>query len=105
MSIIGPILIASLWAIPIWLATRDTDQKTIEVIDESGFFAEKLLQNSSLVFIPIDKDLATAKENISSSENYGLLYIPKIDIDDPKGITFFSGNNPSLEVIRTLKGF
>jgi ABC-2 type transport system permease protein len=103
MSIVGPILIAGLWAIPIWLATRDTEQKTIEVIDESGFFADKLAQHTSLAFILTDKDLVTAKENLGSSESYGLLYIPKIDLDNPDGITFFSGSNPSIDVIGNLE--
>ena len=103
MSIIGPILIASLWAIPIWLATRDTEQKTIEVLDESGLFADKLSQHTSLAFVLIEDDLVSAKDKIASSENYGLLYIPKIDIDDPAGITFFSGSNPSLDVIENLE--
>jgi len=103
MSIVGPLLIASLWVVPIWLSTRDTDQKTIEILDDSGYFNEKFTETSSLKFEYIQTDLVAAKTEILNGENYGLLYIPRINIDDPEGITFFSGKNPSIEVIQDLE--
>jgi len=103
MSIVGPLLIASLWVVPIWLSTRDTDQKTIEILDDSGFFKDKFSETSSLKFEYIQTDLVAAKTEILSNENYGLLYIPRINLDDPEGITFFSGKNPSIEVIQDLE--
>lgn len=103
MSIVGPLLIACLWVVPIWLSTRETDQKTIEILDDSGFFKDKFTETSSLNFEYIQTDLVAAKTEILSSENYGLLYIPRINLDDPEGITFFSGKNPSIEVIQDLE--
>lgn len=103
MSIVGPLLIAGLWVVPIWLSTRDTDQKTIEILDDSGYFKEKFTETSSLKFEYIQTDLVAAKTEILSSENYGLLYIPRINLDEPEGITFFSGKNPSIEVIQDLE--
>lgn len=103
MSIVGPLLIASLWVIPIWLSTRETDQKTIEILDDSGFFKDKFTESSSLKFEYIQTDLVAAKTEVLSSENYGLLYIPRINLDEPEGITFFSGKNPSIEVIQDLE--
>ncbi|MBS0001214.1 MAG: ABC transporter permease [Cyclobacteriaceae bacterium] len=103
MSIIGPLLIASLWAIPIWLATRDTEQRTIDVVDESGFFVDKFPENESLNFNYINLDIAEAKKKLTDNNTYGLLYIPPIDIDNPRGITFFSETNPSIDVIGSLE--
>ena len=103
MSIIGPLLIASLWAIPIWLATRDTEVRTIDVVDESGYFLNKFPANESLNFNYIDLDIADAKKMLDNNQSYGLLYIPSIDIDDPQGITFFSEKNPSIDVIGNLE--
>jgi ABC-2 type transport system permease protein len=103
MSIVGPLLIACLWIVPIWLSTRDTDQKTIEILDDSGFFKDKFSETSSLKFVYIQTDLVAAKTEILSNENYGLLYIPRINLDKPEGITFFSGKNPSIEVIQDLE--
>ena len=103
MSIVGPLLIACLWVVPIWLSTRETDQKTVEILDDSGFFKDKFTETSSLKFEYIQTDLVAAKTEILSNENYGLLYIPRINLDDPEGITFFSGKNPSIEVIQDLE--
>lgn len=103
MSIVGPLLIASLWVVPIWLSTRETDQKTIEILDDSGFFKDEFIETSSLKFEYIQTDLVEAKTEVLSSQNYGLLYIPRINLDEPEGITFFSGKNPSIEVIQDLE--
>ena len=65
MSIVGPLLIACLWVVPIWLSTRETDQKTIEILDDSGFFKDKFTETSSLNFEYIQTDLVAAKTEIS----------------------------------------
>jgi len=103
MSIVGPLLIASLWIVPIWLSLRETGQKTIEVLDDSGFFGEKFVETPSIKFVYIDTDLVEAKKEILNSDSYGLLYIPRINLDHPEGITFFSGKNPSIEIIENLE--
>jgi ABC-2 type transport system permease protein len=103
MSIVGPLLIASLWIVPIWLSTRETEQKTIEILDDSGFFEEKFTETSSLTYKYIVANLVEAKKEVIGSDSYGLLYIPKINLDKPEGITFFSGKNPSIEVIQDLE--
>lgn len=103
MSIVGPILIASLWVIPIWLSTRDTKQQTIEILDDSGIFIDKFSETSSLKFKYIDAELVNAKQEILGGDSYGLLYIPNIDLNNPEGIIFFSGRNPSIEIIQDLE--
>jgi ABC-2 type transport system permease protein len=103
MSIVGPLLIASLWVVPIWLSTRETNQKTIEIIDDSGIFENEFSETSSLDFVFIDLELIEAKKEIHSNDSYGLLYIPNINLDNPEGITFFSEKNPSIEVIQDLE--
>ena len=103
MSIVGPILIACLWIVPIWLSMRDTTQQTIEILDDSGIFIDKFSETSSLKFKYIEADLVNAKQEIQSSDSYGLLYIPNIDLNKPEGIIFFSGTNPSIEIIQDLE--
>jgi len=103
MSIVGPLLIAGLWIIPIWLATRDTEEKTIEILDDSGLFQSKFSESTAFKFNYLDTGIDEAKQIFSSSDSYGLLYIPNISLDDPEGITFFSDKNPSIEVIQNLE--
>lgn len=103
MSIVGPLLLASLWIVPIWLSMRETEQKTIEILDDSGYFRDTFTGTASLDFKFIETDLPEAKKSILSSDSYGLLYIPRINLDKPEGIIFFSEKNPSIEVIQDLE--
>ncbi len=103
MSLIGPILMAAMFVVPVWLATRKSENRLIRVLDESGYFAKQIPNNSNIEFIFIREDLAEAKKNLNQEGSYGLLYIPAIDIAKPEGITFFCDKNPSLEIIDNIQ--
>lgn len=104
MTIVGPLLFAGIMILPIWLALRDsTDQRVIEVIDESGLFKGSIEDQGNIKFRFANTDLEEAKAQILENDAYGLLYIPDINIFDPDGIRFFSQSNPSLEVKETLQ--
>ena len=98
MTILGPILLASLMIIPFWLATRPQEAKIIDVKDESNLFADKIKSYKNLTFNFITASKEDAKIDYLQSDRYGLLYIPALDIDDPKGIEFYSRQNPGIEV-------
>ena len=103
MTILGPLLFAGIMIIPIWLALRDTtDQKLIEVVDESGLFEGKF-ENKNLNFEFTDVPLDDAKSHLLTKDIHGLLYIPDINLFSPEGIQFFSNTNPSLEVIESIE--
>jgi ABC-2 type transport system permease protein len=104
MSLIGPLLMASMFVVPIWLATRQSEKKVVKVIDESGYFTDQLKNNSTIEFIFIREDIVSAKKNLKSEEAYGVLYIPKISLEKPEGISFFCDKNPSLDVIGSIEG-
>jgi len=103
MSIVGPVLFGLMFLIPIWLVTRDADEKVIEVLDESGYFKDNFNEKGSVKFVFIDQDIDEAKKNLSGSDKYGILYIPDIKLDNPEGITFFAEQNPSIEVQADLE--
>lgn len=105
MSIVGPLLFALLFVIPIWLASREGDEKVVEVLDESGYFRGKFEGAGAVTFTYLDNSIEEAKDDLKAKNTYGLLYIPKLDLDDPKGITFFADKNPSIEVQASLERF
>ena len=107
MSILGPILFGLMFIVPIWLASREGDEKVIEVLDESGYLGDRMHQLGNIRFEVMDLKIDEAKERVSSGSKYGLLYIPQFDLDDdaPPGITFFGPNNPSIEVQSELERF
>ncbi len=103
MSIIGPLLFGLLMVIPIWLASRESDEKVIEILDESGYFKDKIEDTGVVSFTYLDKTIEDAKNDLSANDSYGLLYIPKLDLDHPEGITFFAEKNPSIEIQLSLE--
>lgn len=96
MTILGPILFSGLFVVPIWLATRDGDEKIIQVLDESGLFGEEFVSSDNMTYVYIDEDLEAAKSALNNNEVFGLLYIPEMSIEKPEGIRFFSTQNPGF---------
>lgn len=103
MTLLGPLFFAAIMVIPIWLATMESDARTVEILDESGLFEGKFLQEGNIQYEYINLSLDEAKTKIPSSGNYGLLYIPSNALERPSSITFFSQGNPSYEVVLSLE--
>ncbi|MDN5200540.1 ABC transporter permease [Fulvivirgaceae bacterium BMA10] len=104
MTLLAPVFMGTIWVVPIWLAVQgDTEQKVIEVVDESGLFKDKFRNKKNLTFNFINNNINEAKEGLKNNDHFGILYVPKLDLDDPKGITFFSWSNPSVSLESTLE--
>lgn len=103
MTLLAPLLFGGVMIIPAWLASRGGDEKIITVIDESGLFKDKLENSNSVKFNYVDKTIEQAKQDFSVSEKYGLLYIPKVTLDEPKGIILYSLGSPSFDIKRSLE--
>ncbi|MGK7395034.1 MAG: ABC transporter permease [Candidatus Cyclobacteriaceae bacterium M3_2C_046] len=104
MTLLGPLLFAGIMVVPIWLATREsTDERTIEVIDESNLFKGKFDQTGNLNFIYTEHELEEARQKVLDNTVYGLLYIPDISVYDPSGIVLYTEKNPSLDIIANLE--
>ena len=95
-TILTPLLFPLIIGLAIYLTqVSDDEEKNIEVIDESGLFTETFDFTDMTVTFS-DKSLDEARKSVSSGDIYGVLYIPSLDLDDPKGIQFFSKSNPGL---------
>ncbi len=105
MSLIGPILFGMIFVVQFWLVSRDSEEKYVEVIDESGYFKNKFEGTGAISFTFPDDNLENAKNDLKTNESYGLLYIPQLDLDNPQGVTFFAEKNPSIEVQSSLEWF
>jgi ABC-2 type transport system permease protein len=106
MTILGPLIFAGIVFVPIWLASSESsDEKVIAVIDESGLLQNSFSsdEDSNIQYEYITLSLNQAKEDFPTSNHYGLLYIPELDLDDPQGITFFAESNPSIQLLRNIR--
>jgi ABC-2 type transport system permease protein len=79
---------------------KNAKKEIIHYIDESGTFRP---DSSKYSFREFHGSLAQAQEALKSREDFGLLYIPKYELSDPKGINIFSNINPSLEDMTSLQ--
>ncbi|MEP4533343.1 MAG: ABC transporter permease [Cyclobacteriaceae bacterium] len=103
MTILGPLLFAGFIFIVGWSATKSIDTKVIHVIDESGVFAEVFDNSDEASYVLSRESLADEKKNLTSGDFDGLLYIPTLEIDNPKGVVFYAPNNPSINLVRSLQ--
>lgn len=103
MSILTPLIFAGVFALIIYIGVKQESEKIVEVVDETGLFVDKLPESNSLKFLYSTQPLQEVKDSLEKRANYGILHIPKIDIDDPKGVRFYSQGNPSFEVIAIIR--
>ena len=104
-TILGPLSIVLIMLLPTYIATLSGEEKKISVIDESGFFKEKFTNTDELQFTFIESKLEESKSNLENTKDYGLLYIPPIDINNkkPSGIAFYSTSKPSIKLLENIE--
>lgn len=92
MSIIGPILFAAMFVIPIWVSTRESeDVKRIAVIDSTMEFINKIPDTKNIIFVyqpPFT--VKEFKNNKKQTEYDALLYIPHILPYSPSSVQLIS---------------
>ena len=100
LTLLGPVLYAGIFALPVIVQNSSGQQKQIIFVDdESGFFKEKLVADENISFIFIDKNiLKKTEEMIKEDKTSHILKIEKFDIKDPKGFELISNKNAGLRV-------
>jgi ABC-2 type transport system permease protein len=100
MSFVGPILMAALFIVPVWLATMEDDEKfSVAVLDESQQFYKSLTNTEiyTFTFLPEGKISELKKTYFESGYN-AVLNIPK-DIENPnQKLTLYSDQQIKLSV-------
>lgn len=79
MTILGPILMAAIMIVPIFIAKMSDERSKIVVVDENGLFINKLESNPDLQFSYSDEYIESLKTSYEKQGFDGILYIPKND--------------------------
>ena len=89
MTILGPVLMAGIMIVPIWLSMQKAETQKIEVIDDSGLFHNLIPEKEIIHFDypPVTLDEATA--HLYDTEYDGILWIPKNIFQDGKVVKIF----------------
>ncbi|MEA4968730.1 MAG: ABC transporter permease [Bacteroidaceae bacterium] len=105
MTFLGPILIASLWIIPFFLALNSDTQSKVLVVDEtliekngikSSLYLNKFKKDNELIF-EYGYDIKEAQEKLTKGDYDAVLEIVSTnDMPPIKGFLFYSENEPSL---------
>jgi ABC-2 type transport system permease protein len=99
MTFLGPILMASLMVVPIFLATMsDSGIKKIAVLDETEWFAGKFENDNDFQFEYVDRQVDSVKSSVLKGDYDALVYIPKTGLNIPVNAMLFSSKQASLSM-------
>ena len=103
MTILGPLLMASLVILPAFLSDiSEVTTKKIVVVDETGWFYQKFKDQEKMVFSYSQEDVNTAKAKALQNKEL-LLYIPLPTLNVPVNAELFSIKQPGLRVRAYIK--
>lgn len=99
MTLIGPLLMAGLMVVPIWLSLKDVDIQVIQVIDQSKAFIGEFEDGATIQFQYSESSLPDAKEEFYNTKFTSLLFIPSNAYSAPSGIRLFHKKQPSQKTL------
>lgn len=99
MTFLGPILMAALMIVPVYLASlSDLSERKVAILDETGWFMGKFEKGDNLSFEYVFNDLNTEKENLKAGVYDALLHIPRPDLNIPVNAELFSIRQASMNM-------
>ncbi len=102
-TILLPLIFPAIMAVLVYVAVEQKKNATKEVvlyIDESGYFKP---DTAKFRFSAFPGTLEEGKRALEKSEDFGLLYIPRFELSDPKGIALYTNINPSPSDISDIE--
>ena len=100
MSIVGPLLFATLMIAPAWLAQmEDTEVKLIAVVDSSQLFIGEFPETEYIKFeyMP-NANIQKYKDDFYESPYYAVLFISHVVANSPNAVHLYSDKSPGLGV-------
>lgn len=104
MTFLGPLLMAALMVVPIFLATMsDSGIKKIAVLDETEWFTGKFENDNDFHFEYVDKQPDSVKSSVLKGDYDAFVYIPKPELNIPVNAMLFSSKQASLSMKSYIK--
>jgi len=102
-SLLAPVLITAIYAIPIWLAMKDKEVKRVEILDLSALWKKSDLLDKEVQF-----DFTTGKEQdlkmLFASKGYdAFVSIPKDVLTNPKGVHIYTAKNIGMSLKESVE--
>ncbi|MCH5329934.1 MAG: ABC transporter permease [Alistipes sp.] len=96
-TILMPVFVIAMMVIPsliMFYAKGGT--KTVAVVDESGVIAPQLESDDDLMFVPVDAQLDSVRENMT--EIFGILYIGAGILENPNDVRLYTNGSSAAMV-------
>lgn len=101
MTLLGPILMAGLMLVPVWIAMKDKDIQLIEVIDDTGKFINQFESTTTLKFEHTFKSIDSAKANFYDEKYTSILHITSLDQESE--VKMYYKKQPGISTIQKIK--
>lgn len=103
LTLLVPLLLAALYALPVVAANRSSEQATVLVVDETGLFEHSLRSSDDLRFHPMPS-LEYARRQMSDDESISaILFIPRRETTIPHdAFLYHRSTTPPLALERTI---
>lgn len=92
MTILGPLLLAGLMIVPIWMTMQKPSTQKIEVIDESYLFSDLIPEKEFIHFDYPNINFVQAQDGFYDSDYDAILYIPHNILEGGKAVKLFYKN-------------
>jgi ABC-2 type transport system permease protein len=102
-SLLAPMLLTAIYAIPIWLAMKDKEQKQVAILDLSHLWKPVDLQDKELIFTFISKSELQFKKEFSKDGYDAFVSIPADVLTNPKGVHIYSSKNIGLALKESVE--
>jgi ABC-2 type transport system permease protein len=102
-TILLPLIFPAIMAVLVYVAVqqkKNAEKEVIRYVDESGIF---IPDTTKFIFEEFQGSLDEAKRAFEKDETFGVLYIPKLNISRPSGISLYTRVNPSTGDLGSLE--
>jgi ABC-2 type transport system permease protein len=98
MTILGPILMAALFIVPVYIARLEGESKMIGIIDETNIFSDKFINTENINFVGIHHEITNFRQHLEDNDLYAILHIPKTELSVPTNARLYSIHQPNIVI-------
>ncbi|MHA8105447.1 ABC transporter permease [Aquirufa sp. 5-AUSEE-100C1] len=102
-SLLAPVLITAIYAIPIWLAMKDKEVKKVAILDQSHLWKASDLQDKELAFTFVSKPEVAFKTQFAAEGYDAFVSVPGDVLTNPKGLHIYSSKNIGLSLKESVE--
>ena len=102
-SLLAPVLITAIYAIPIWLAMKDKEVKRVEILDLSGLWKKSDLVDKEVAFVFTSGKEQELKMAFASKGFDAFVAIPEDVLVNPKGVQIYSAKNIGMSLKESVE--